>query len=176
MVFQDSGAGSLSAIWLAGLPSCLQRVRLELHVRCFGMRQTCSTCGEQVCSTGLLQKAGEWPSACYQVLRDTELVAQAGLLEAGQPLMAFSLVLVTPAAALWPQHTILLLWVNPGVLSLQRTVGMSWKPIEREKYTGCVGLQCSKDRAWCCPYSMEVDKTIHYNCIFFYPVPAKPCQ
>lgn len=98
--FQDSGAGSLSTIWLAGLPSCLQRVRLELHVRCFRMRQTCGTCGEQVCSTGLLQKAGERPSECYNVLRDTELLGQAGLLEAGQPLMAFSQVLVTPTAAL----------------------------------------------------------------------------
>ena len=31
-------------------------------------------------------------------------------------------------------------------------------------HTGCVGLQCSKDRAWCCPYSMEKRWVGHRAC------------
>ena len=114
---QVQGAFRPSGWW--GLPSCLQRVRSEQHVRAGSNAsetcQTCGTCGEQLCSTGSLQKALDWRRVGYKAMHHTYAVAHAGFLEGWQPLLTLSEVLVPHTPAMWP-HT-LLLWVNPEVLT-----------------------------------------------------------
>lgn len=93
-----------------GLPSCLQRVRSEQHVRAGSNAsetcQTCGTCGEQLCSTGSLQKALDRWHVGYKATHHTYAVAHAGFLEGWQPLLTLSEVLVPQAPAMWSHHTI----------------------------------------------------------------------
>lgn len=114
-----------------GLPSCLQRVRSEQHVRAGSNSsetcQTCNTCGEQLCSTGSLQKALDQWCVGYKAMHHVYTVAQAGFLEGWQPLLIQSEVLGWLAPAMWP-HTFLLR-VNPEVL----TSWMKFQTGKREK-------------------------------------------
>lgn len=81
------------------LPSCLQWMRSEQHVRAgsntFEMCQTCSTCGEQLCSTSLLQKVLDRRCVGSKAMQNTYAVAHAGFQEVGQPSLTLSEVLVT---------------------------------------------------------------------------------
>lgn len=80
-----------------GLPSCLQRVRSEQHVRAGSNSsetcQTCDTCGEQLCSSGSLQKALDQWCVGYKAMHHAYAVAQTGFLEGWQPLLTQSEVL-----------------------------------------------------------------------------------
>lgn len=111
-----------------GLPSCLQRVRSEQHVRAGSNSsetcQTCDTCGEQLCSAGSLQKALDQWCVGYKAMHHAYAVAQAGFLEGWQRLLTQSEVLGRHTPAMWP-HTFLLR-VNPEVL-------ISWIKFQKGK-------------------------------------------